>query len=31
MENSIYEEFGNMLDSKYGVGGDESEEWIIQT
>ena len=27
MEGSVYEEFGHMLDSRYGVRRDESEEW----
>lgn len=29
--SSIYEEFDNALDSRYEVGRDENEEWIIQT
>ena len=27
MEGSVYKEFGHMLDSRYGVRRDESEEW----
>lgn len=27
MEGSIYKECGNVLDSRYGVGRDEREEW----